>query len=93
MDYTTTVLVTLIVYKIVLIGIGFYANKKTSSTEDYFIGGRGLGPWVAAISSAASASSAWTLLGVSGAAYAMGLSAIWLVPAVLGGYIINWVCI
>ena len=90
MDYTTTVLVTLVIYKIVLIGIGFWSNQKTNSTEDYFIGGRGLGPWVAAISSAASASSAWTLLGVSGAAYAMGLSAVWLVPAVLFGYIFNW---
>lgn len=90
MDYTTTVLITLILYKIVLVGIGFYANQKTSSTEDYFIGGRGLGPWVAAISSAASASSAWTLLGMSGAAYAMGLSALWIVPAVVGGYMFNW---
>ncbi|OUS30029.1 hypothetical protein A9Q98_05390 [Thalassotalea sp. 42_200_T64] len=90
MDYTTTVLITLIVYKVVLIGIGFYANQKTNSTEDYFIGGRGLGPWVAAISSAASASSAWTLLGMSGAAYAMGLPAIWLVPAVVSGYVFNW---
>ena len=90
MDYTTTVLVTLVIYKIVLISIGFYANKKTTSTEDYFIGGRGLGPWVAAISSAASASSAWTLLGMSGAAYAMGLSAIWIVPAVVCGYMFNW---
>ncbi len=90
MDYTTTVLITLVVYKLILIGIGFYANQKTSSTEDYFIGGRGLGPWVAAISSAASASSAWTLLGMSGAAYVMGLSAIWIVFAVVGGYMFNW---
>lgn len=90
MDYTTTVLITLIIYKIVLVGIGFYANKKTSNTEEYFIGGRGLGPWVAAISSAASASSAWTLLGMSGAAYSMGLSAIWIVPAVVLGYSFNW---
>ncbi|NMP16936.1 sodium/proline symporter [Thalassotalea sp. Y01] len=90
MDYTSTVLATLIIYKLVLIGIGFWANKKTDSTEDYFIGGRGLGPWVAAVSSAASASSAWTLLGMSGAAYAMGLSAIWIVPAVVCGYMFNW---
>lgn len=90
MDYTSTVLVTLIVYKLILIGIGFYANKRTSNTEDYFIGGRGLGPWIAAISSAASASSAWTLLGMSGAAYSMGVSAIWIVPAVVLGYCFNW---
>ncbi|TKB45584.1 sodium/proline symporter [Thalassotalea mangrovi] len=93
MDYSTTVLVTLIAYKLVLIAIGFWSQKRTKSSEDYFIGGRRLGPWVAAVSSAASASSAWTLLGMSGAAYTMGVSAIWIVPAVVLGYCFNWIWI
>jgi len=91
MDYSTTVLITLIGYKLILIAIGFWSQKRTKSSEDYFIGGRGLGPWVAAVSSAASASSAWTLLGMSGAAYTMGVSAIWIVPAVVLGYCFNWI--
>jgi len=45
---------------------------------------------VAAISSAASSSSAWTLLGVSGAAYTFGFGAIWILPACLGGFALNW---
>ncbi|WP_371189336.1 sodium/proline symporter [Thalassotalea maritima] len=90
MSYSDTVLTTIIIYKLVLIGIGLWANKRTHNTEDYFIAGHQLGPWVAAISSAASASSAWTLLGMSGAAYVMGLSAIWIVPAVVCGYLFNW---
>mgnify|MGYP000615941965 CR=1 FL=1 len=90
MDYQSTVLVTLIVYKILLISIGIWSNKKTKSTDDFFIGGRTLGPWVAAISAAASASSAWSLLGMSGAAYFLGLSAIWIVPSVILGYCFNW---
>lgn len=90
MDYQTTVLITLIVYKITLIGIGIWSNKRTTNTDEYFIGGRGLGPWVAAISAAASASSAWSLLGMSGAAYMLGLSAIWIVPSVILGYSFNW---
>jgi len=45
---------------------------------------------VAAISASASSSSAWTLLGVSGAAYAWGLPALWLFPATVGGFLINW---
>ncbi|WP_076420018.1 sodium/proline symporter [Colwellia sp. UCD-KL20] len=84
------ILTTLLVYKLLLIAIGLWASKRTKSTEDFFIGGKTLGPWVAAISSSASASSAWSLLGVSGAAYTMGYSAIWLFPAVVGGYIFNW---
>src|SRR5690606_8718286 len=47
--------------------------------------------WIAAISASASSSSAWTLLGVSGAAYAWGLPALWLFPATVGGFPINWV--
>ncbi|MDT0604785.1 sodium/proline symporter [Thalassotalea castellviae] len=90
MDYQTTVLITLIIYKIVLISIGIWSNKRTTNTDEYFIGGRELGPWVAAISAAASASSAWSLLGMSGAAYLLGLSAIWIVPSVVLGYSFNW---
>ena len=90
MDRETVVLITLIAYKLLLVGIGFWASKRTKSTEDFFIGGKTLGPWVAATSSSASASSAWSLLGVSGAAFTMGLSAIWLFPAVVLGYVFNW---
>ena len=87
---TTAILITLVAYKIVLILIGFWAHKRTLSTSDYFLGGRLLGPWVAALSASASSSSAWTLLGVSGAAYLWGLPAIWLFPATLSGFLINW---
>ena len=84
------ILITLILYKVMLIAIGFWASKRTKNTEDFFIGGKTLGPWVAATSSSASASSAWSLLGVSGAAFTMGLPAIWLFPAVVLGYTFNW---
>ena len=90
MTRESIILITLILYKVVLVAIGFWASKRTHSTEDFFIGGKTLGPWVAAVSSSASASSAWSLLGVSGAAYVMGYSALWLFPAVIGGYIFNW---
>jgi len=78
MTRETAILVTLVFYKLVLLGIGFFAKQKNKSGEDFFLGGRQLSPTVAAISASASSSSAWTLLGVSGAAYAWGLSALWL---------------
>ncbi len=90
MDREYVILITLILYKILLIAIGFWASKRTKNTEDFFIGGKTLGPWVAATSSSASASSAWSLLGVSGAAYTLGWSAVWLFPAVVLGYMFNW---
>ena len=90
MAYTTVVLVTLVIYKIILIGIGVYASRRNQSETDFFLAGRGLGPLVAAVSASASSSSAWTLLGVSGFAYTQGLAAIWLFPACVGGFLINW---
>ena len=90
MENAGIVLVTLIIYKIILIGIGIFASRRTQSEADFFLANRGLGPLVAAISASASSSSAWTLLGVSGFAYAFGLTAIWLFPACVGGFLINW---
>ena len=86
----TIVLITLVIYKVTLLGIGFWASHKNNSTSDFFLGGRQLGAWVAAISASASSSSAWTLLGVSGAAYLWGYSAIWLFPSVIAGFLVNW---
>ena len=91
MDNTGAVLVTLVIYNAVLIGVGLWARGRNQGVEDFFLAGRGLGPWVAAISASASSSSAWTLLGVSGAAYAWGLPALWLFPATVGGFLLNWI--
>ncbi len=90
MQHGQVVLVTLILYKLVLIGLGILSQRRVHDGVDFFIGGRGLGPTLAAVSASASSSSAWTLLGVSGAAYAWGLSAIWLFPACVGGFVLNW---
>ena len=78
MSAEAAIVVTLVAYKLLLLGVGFWASKRTKDDADFYLGGRGLGPWVASLSSAASSSSAWTLLGVSGAAYTMGFGAVWL---------------
>jgi sodium/proline symporter len=87
------IVATLIVYQVLLLGIGLWASKRNQDCEDFYLGGRKLGGVVAALSASASSSSAWSLLGVSGAAFAWGLPAIWLIPATLSGFIINWVWI
>lgn len=85
------ILATLIAYNAALVAMGLWASRRTRDESDFFLGGRRLGAWVAGLSASASSSSAWTLLGVSGAAYAWGLSALWLFPATLMGFLINWI--
>jgi sodium/proline symporter len=84
------ILTTVIVYQLLMLAIGWWASKRNRDSEDFYLGGRRLGPLVAALSASASSSSAWSLLGVSGAAFAWGLPAIWLIPATLSGFLINW---
>ena len=91
MSKNQAILLTLVAYQVVLIAIGLWASRRTRSHSEFFLGGRALGPTVAAISASASSSSAWTLLGVSGAAYLWGLPALWLFPATLSGFLINWI--
>jgi sodium/proline symporter len=86
----TGVLTTLIAYQLLMLGIGWWASKRNRDSEDFYLGGRRLGGLVAALSASASSSSAWSLLGVSGAAFVWGLPAIWLIPATLSGFLINW---
>lgn len=91
MTKNQAILLTLIVYKVVLVLIGVWATRRTRNHSDFYLGGRSLGPTVAAISASASSSSAWTLLSVSGMAYLWGLPALWLFPATLSGFLINWI--
>ncbi|WOX05872.1 sodium/proline symporter [Microbulbifer pacificus] len=86
-------LYTLIAYKAVLLLIGFWSQQRTKNTTDYFLGGRNLGPIVAAISYGASSASAWTLLGMSGAAFVLGISAIWIVAGAIAGCATAWLWI
>lgn len=90
-ETTTTILITLVVYKLILIGIGLWASRRVSNEADFLVGGRGLGAVVAGMSYAASTSSAWALLGFSGFVFAVGLSALWMLPGIWGGYVIMWV--
>ena len=90
MSHAQAILLTLVVYMLALVAIGVWASRRTHDTGDFFLGGRRLGAWVAALSASASSSSAWTLLGVSGAAYAWGVSALWLFPATVSGFLVNW---
>ena len=84
------IVVTLVAYNLALIAIGLWAQKRAGSEDGFLLGGRNLGPVVAGLAYAASTSSAWVLLGFSGFAANAGVSALWMVPGILAGYIVVW---
>jgi len=86
----TSTLATFFIYFIFLISIGFYFYKKTSSIEDYLLGGRGLGTWVTAFSAQASDMSGWLLMGLPGAVYLGGMPEAWIAIGLFIGTVLNW---
>jgi len=81
---------TFIAYLILMLAIGVIAYQRTKNSTDYFLGGRSLGPWPAALSAGASDMSGWLLLGLPGYAYAAGIEAFWLAGGLLVGTWANW---
>ena len=79
------------VYTLAIVGVGLYsARYARRSNEDYFLAGRSLGGWVAALSASASSESGWVTLGLVGWAYGSGVSAYWIIPGCLLGFLFNW---
>jgi SSS family solute:Na+ symporter len=86
--------ISLIAYFGLMLAIGFYAwRKSTSSSEEYMLGGRQLSPAVAALSAGASDMSGWLLLGLPGALYASGLVEAWIGIGLFAGALANWIIV
>ena len=92
MNDTMQIMITMVLYMLVVIGIGLaFAKRANQSSEDYFLGGRTLGPWVTAMSAEASDMSGWLLMGLPGVAYWCGVAnAAWTAIGLAVGTYINW---
>ncbi len=89
------ILIAMIVYMaaVILIGV-FYAKRANKSSEEYYLGGRSLGPWVTAMSAEASDMSGWLLMGLPGVAYWCGLAdAAWTAIGLAIGTYFNWLIV
>lgn len=80
----------LLIYFIILISIGFLASKKITTASDYYVGGKNLGYWIAALSARATGESGWLLIGLTGMGAMMGVSAFWVVVGEVLGVWISW---
>ncbi len=88
-------LIAMVVYMAAVLAIGFYCAKRANkNSEEYFLGGRSLGPWVSALSAEASDMSGWLLMGLPGLAYASGLAdAGWTAIGLAVGTYFNWLIV
>ncbi len=73
--------------------IGISTAKKNKNADDYFLGGRNLGGWVAALSAQASDMSGWLLMGLPGCIYAFGTNQAWIAIGLFIGTVLNWLFI
>ncbi len=77
-----------------MLGIGFYAYRKsTSDVSGYMLGGRNLSPSVAALSAGASDMSGWMLMGLPGAMYISGVSSLWIALGLVIGAFLNYLIV
>ena len=92
---TIQILIAMVIYMTAVIGIGiFFARRANKSSDDYFLGGRSLGPWVTAMSAEASDMSGWLLMGLPGVAYWCGLAdAAWTAIGLAVGTYFNWLIV
>ena len=89
------ILCTMVFYMTIVIAIGLYYLKSANkNSENYFLGGRSLGPWVTAMSAEASDMSGWLLMGLPGLAYWCGLAdAAWTAIGLMTGTYFNWLIV
>lgn len=79
------------VYMLALIGIGLYMNRRVKSSEDYWVGGRSVGPVVTAMSYCAAFYSTVAVIGGPSTGYRYGLP--YLIPNILGATVTTGILI
>ena len=68
------ILLAIVAYLLFMLWIGWICARKNESVDDFYLGGRKLGPLVTAMSAEASDMSSWLLMGLPGVAYLTGLA-------------------
>jgi sodium/proline symporter len=91
MNNVIWIIIAFVAYIAVMITIGAKFYGKNESLSDYFLGGRSLNAWVAALSAQASDMSGWLLMGLPGAVYALGTGQLWIAVGLGIGTALNWI--
>lgn len=85
------ILIAIVAYLTAVVVVGVVFSKKNENVDDFYLGGRKLGPFVTAMSAEASDMSGWLLMGLPGLVYLCGLAeASWTAIGLAAGTYVNW---
>ena len=91
MNASIVIMIAILCYLGLMVLIGVKFSRTNSSTDDFYLGGRKLGPFVTAMSAEASDMSSWLLMGLPGVAYLTGIcDATWTALGLAVGTWLNW---
>jgi len=91
MSETGIYILVLALYMLLLVGIGMIASRRMRNSEDFYLGGRNVGPWVTSLSFVAAYFSSVVIIGGGGFGYRFGMSTIWIAASnVLIGIALVW---
>jgi SSS family transporter len=82
----------LVVYVLVMLGVGYLSMRRTRDVRDFFIGGRSLGPWMSAFAYGTTYFSAVLFIGYAGKlGWGFGIHTMWIVAGnTLIGTVLAW---
>ena len=93
MTAPATIVAILVTYLLILLALGLWARRGSTTVEGYYVAGKQLPSWVVAFSSNATGESAWLLLGLTGMGYSVGIHAFWIVLGEVLGVTLAWVLV
>ena len=68
------IMIAIVLYMAIIVAVGVIYSKRNQNADDFYLGGRQLGPIVTAMSAEASDMSSWLLMGLPGVAYISGVA-------------------
>ena len=91
----TMIILAILAYMVFVVAIGVRCSKNNKSADDFYLGGRKLGPLVTAMSAEASDMSSWLLMGLPGVALVVGgfAEAVWTAVGLALGTYTNWLIV
>ena len=85
-------ILVILLYAVFLIGFGTFMSRKVKTAEDFFVGGRKLGPALLFVTLVAPNIGAGSTVGVAGLGFKSGISAVWWITAsAIGTFILAFV--